>query len=190
MSDSGDITGLLHRLKGGDEAAHSALMERVYAELRRLAGHYMRGERPDHTLQPTALAHEAFVRMVDQSSAKWQDRAHFYAVAARVMRHILTDHARRIQSEKRAGGWQRLDLDAVLAYTDDRSGTLVELDEALARLASWDPRQSQVVELRFFGGLSVEETAEVLGVSSRTVKRDWTMARAWLHRELSHAETP
>jgi RNA polymerase sigma-70 factor (ECF subfamily) len=185
MPDHGDVTAPLHRLKQGDNAAEPELVKHVYGELRKLAAHYMRRERPDHTLQPTALAHEAFVRLVDQTAVNWQSRAHFFAIAGRAMRNILIDHARRVHAEKRAGGWQRVDLDAILVYTEDKSSTLLALDEALERLATWDARQGRIVELRFFGGLSIEETAEVLGVSSRTVKRDWMMARAWLHREIT-----
>ncbi len=156
------------------------LLPLVYAELRRLAAGYLRRERAGHTLQPTALVHEAYLRMVDQTQVRWQNRAHFFGVAAQMMRRILVDHARSQHAEKRGGDVQKLSLDENIDVSGERAAELVALDEALERLAEIDPQKSRVVELRFFGGLSVEETAEVLGVSAPTVKRHWRLAKAWL----------
>jgi RNA polymerase sigma factor (TIGR02999 family) len=178
-----EVTQLLHELRHGDESAASKLMPVVYGELRRLAGHYMGRERSDHTLQPTALVHEAFLRMVDQG-AEWQNRAHFFGVAAQLMRQILVDYARTHRAAKRGGNQQRVPLEDNLVFSEDQSAELLALNEALERLAEFDARQARIVEMRFFAGLSVDETAEVLGVSGKTVQRDWNMARAWLHREL------
>jgi RNA polymerase sigma factor (TIGR02999 family) len=174
----------LGRLTAGDSAAAAEVVPFIYGELRRLATHYMAHERPHHTLQTTALVHEAYLRLVDQRQACWRNRAHFYGAAAQVMRRILVDHARARQAEKRGGDAEHLSLDEALTFSDSQSQELVRLDEALARLAKLDPRQSRVIELRFFAGLSVEETAEVMRISPKTVKRDWSVARAWLHREL------
>jgi RNA polymerase sigma-70 factor (ECF subfamily) len=184
-SSSGDITRLLVRLKSGDQEAQSQLIPLVYSELRRLAAHYMKGERPDHTLQATALVHEAFLRLVGAEDIDWQSRAHFFAVAAQTMRRILVDYARAKTAERRGGHGTKLSLETAIVYSPEQSEEIVALDAALERLEVWDSRQCRVVELRFFGGLSLEETAEVLGISTRTVKRDWSMARAWLHAELS-----
>jgi RNA polymerase sigma-70 factor, ECF subfamily len=183
-SAPGEITRLLGRIKDGDLKARNELIRLVYAELHRLAASFMRGERPDHTLQPTALVHETFLRLVEGAQVDWQGRAHFFAIAAQTMRRILVDHARNVNAGKRAGKREKLSLESALAYTDAQSEELVALDEALERLGKLDDRQYRIVELRFFAGLSIEEVAELLGVSSRTVKRDWTMARAWLHAEL------
>lgn len=185
MSDLGasDVTEMLLELKdGGDISAR--LLPLVYDELRRLAQSYLRSERPDHTLQPTALVHEAYLRLVDQSRVEWQSRAHFYAVAAQMMRRILIDHARSHATEKRGGSGKRLSLDEAAFLPEERAADLVALDEALKQLAATDERKSRVVELRFFGGLSVKETAEVLGVHVATVERDWVVAKAWLYREV------
>jgi RNA polymerase sigma factor (TIGR02999 family) len=168
------------QLTDGDGAAMDELLQLVYAELRRLAASYLRRERSDHTLQPTALVHEAYLRMVDQTQVRWQNRAHFFGVAAQMMRRILVDHARSQHAEKRGGDAQKLSLDENIDVSGERAADLVALDEALSRLAEIDPQKSRVVELRFFGGLSVEETAEVLGVSAPTVKRHWRLAKAWL----------
>jgi RNA polymerase sigma-70 factor, ECF subfamily len=160
----------------------------VYAELRALAGSYFRHQRSDHTLQPTALVHEAFVRLIDQSNAQWNDRAHFFAVAATAMRQILTDHARRHNADKRGGDWQKVSLDAAAAApnsSDQGEIDIVALDEALTRLQSLDARKHRIVELRFFGGLSVDDVAKLLSVSKTTVEGDWRSARAWLSAELS-----
>lgn len=157
----------------------------MYAELHDLAVSYLRRERSDHTLQPTALVHEAYLRLVDQRSSTWQNRAHFFGIAAQAMRRILLDHARRKHAGKREGQAQRVTLEEGMAEAPQRSLDLIALDVALERLKTMDERQYKVVELRFFGGLDVEQTAEVLGISPATVKRDWTFAKAWLHRELN-----
>jgi len=157
----------------------------IYADLRRLAASHLRRERPGHTLQSTALVHEAFLRLVDQRNTHWRNRTHFFGIAASMIRRILVDHARQQRAEKRGGNAVRLELDEGMAALDKKDFDIVALDDALARLAELDERQSQVIELRFFGGLSIEETAEVMKLSPATVKRDWTIARAWLYRELS-----
>ena len=180
-----DVTQLLLDLSAGDQDAPAKLMPLVYHELRRLAHDYLQRERSDHTLQATALVHEAYLRMVDQRDVKWQNRAHFYAVAAQMMRRILVDHARAHHSVKRGGYVQKLSLDEAKFTPHERAADLLALDEALKALAELDERKSKVVELRFFGGLGVEETAEVLGVSDKTVMRDWNFAKLWLYRELS-----
>jgi RNA polymerase sigma-70 factor, ECF subfamily len=179
-----DVTLLLHNLNRGDSAAESKLIPIIYNELRRLAAHYMRQERPDHTLQATALVHEAFLRLTRQKDVNWQGKAHFFGVAAKLMRQILIDHARGRLREKRGSGGQKLALDEGLLLTEARSAELVAVDAALDRLTKLDPRQARIVELRFFGGLSVEETAKIIGVSPKTVKRDWSVARAWLYEDL------
>ncbi len=187
--DTGEISGLLLAWSDGDQGALDRLTPIVYSELRRLAGHYMRRERAGHTLQATALVHEAYARLVDYKRMQWQSRAHFFAVAAQLMRRILVDHARR-NTVKRGAGFRHISLDrAVLVGAggaDDPD--LVALDDAMNTLARLDPRKVQVVEMRYFGGLSVEETAEVLKVSTVTVKRDWRAARTWLYRELAGTE--
>ncbi len=169
----------------GDRSALEALTPLVHEELRRLAHHYMRQERPGHTLQTTALVNEAFLKLVDQKCVKFKSRSQFFALAATLMRHILVDHSRSRQYLKRGGGAQRVSLDKALNVCGDRDGNLVALDEALIQLAALDVRKSKVVELRFFGGLSVEETAEALGVSAVTVMREWSMAKAWLYNSLN-----
>jgi RNA polymerase sigma-70 factor (ECF subfamily) len=171
-------------LKKGDKSAASKLIPIVYNELRRLAAGYMRRERSDHTLQPTALVHEAYLKLIEQRSVDWQSRAHFFGIAAQVMRRILVDHARGHLREKRGGGQQEIPMDEALVFAPEQSLHLVKLDQSLERLSKLDPRQGKIVELRFFGGLTVEQTAELLGVSSKTVKRDWRMAKAWLHGDL------
>ena len=182
------VTRLLLAWSGGDAAASEQLMELVYNELRQLARSYLRRERTDHTLQPTALVHEAYLRLVDDSQIQWQSRAHFFGVAARVMRRILVDHARRQAAAKRGGGLSRdiplEDVDAIAATPDLGGVDLVALDDALRNFGRTYPRQSEVVELRFFGGLSAGEIGAVLQVTERTVLRDWEFARAWLRREL------
>ena len=179
-----EVTQLLVRLTDGDGEVLDELLPLVYAELRRLASSYLRRERQDHTLQPTALVHEAYLRMIDQTQAHWQNRAHFFGVAAQMMRRILIDHARAQQADKRGGEFQKLSLDENIDVSGARADELVALDEALERLAELDAQKSRIVELRFFGGLSVEETAEVLGVSAPTVKRQWRMAKAWLYGQV------
>lgn len=181
-----DVTRLLLDLQQGREGAADALVPVVYAELHDLAVHYMRGERDSHTLQPTALVHEAYMRLVDQRNASWQNRSHFFGIAAQAMRRILVDHARRKRASKREGG-ERVTLDESVAEAPQRSVDLIALDDALLKLAALDPRQARVVELRYFGGLDIEQTAESLGISPATVKRDWTFARAFLQREMDEA---
>ena len=179
------VTQWLIAWSSGDQTALDKLMPLVYDELHRLAHHYMSRERPGHTLQTTALVNEAYLRLIDQKSVSWQNRAHFFAVAAQVMRQILVDYARRRQVLKRGGQAVKVSLDEAAIVSQERGADLVALDDALTSLAAIDPRKSQIVELRFFGGLSVEETAEVLKVSPRTVMRQWSLAQAWLYRELS-----
>jgi RNA polymerase sigma factor (TIGR02999 family) len=178
---------MLQEWSEGNREVPARLMPLVYAELRRLASGYLRRERPDHTLQPTALVHEAYLRLADQSHVRFDDRAHFFNVAAKVMRRILVDHARRHRAEKRGFG-RRLPFDEAVGSPAAPDLDLVALDEALQNLAAQDRRKAQVVELRFFGGLSVEETAEVLNVSAPTVKNEWRLAKAWLRREMSGSE--
>lgn len=185
MSSQTGITQLLADAGKGDQTALDALLPLVYQELRRLADHYLRQERPDHTLQATALVHEAYLRLVGQNTISWQNRAHFFSVAARVMRHILVDHARGHNAEKRGAGEPRLSLDEAVSFFAERDVSLVALDEALNEMAALDAQQARVVELRFFGGLTTEEIAEVLKVSTDAVRYDWRMAKAWLHRALS-----
>jgi len=180
------VTELLLRWRAGDQACLHQLVPLVEGELRRIAHRYMRMERPGHTLQTTALVNEAYLRLVDQAQVDWQNRAQFLGVAARLMRHILVDHARELRRGKRGGGAHMLPLDEGLVFSPAKSAALVALDDALNELAGFDPRKAQIVELRYFGGLSVEETAQALGVHPNTVIRDWSLARAWLKRELSH----
>ena len=179
------ITERLIAWGSGETSALDDVMRAVYQELRRMADHYLRLERPDHTLQPTALVHEAYLRLIDQRKVSWQNRAHFFGVAAQMMRRILVDHARTKQRGKRGGAARKLSLDEVMNLSQGRAADLVALDDALKALAEIDPRKSQVVELRFFGCLNVEETAEVLDVSPQTVLRDWKMAKAWLYQEMT-----
>ena len=179
-----EVTLLLLAWSDGDQAALDKLVPLVYEELHRLAHRYISRERPGHTLQTTALAHEAYLRLVDAKSVRWQNRAHFFAVAAQLMRRILVDLARAKQNLKRGGGALRVSLDEALAVSPERGADLLALDEALDRLAALTPRQAQVVELRYFGGLTEEEVSEVLKISTRTVRSDWSLARARLYREL------
>jgi RNA polymerase sigma-70 factor, ECF subfamily len=181
------ITERLMAWGSGDVAAQDDVMRAVYQELRRMAEGYLRRENPGNTLQPTALVHEAYLRLIDQTQVSWQNRAHFFGVAAQMMRRILVDHARAKQREKRGGQGKKLSLDEAITVSGERAASLVQLDEALVGLSNFDRRKSRVVELRFFGGLSVEETAEVLGVSPQTVMRDWKLAKAWLYDELNRA---
>ncbi len=184
-SDSQQITQLLLAWGNGDERALEALMPLVYGELRRVAARQMRRQSPGHTLQTTALVNEAYLRLIDSSQVRWQNRAHFFAVSAQLMRRILVDFARERQNLKRGGGAERVSLDDALALAPERGADLLALDEALDRLAALNARQARVVELRYFGGLSEEETAEALRTSLRTVQRDWKLARLWLYRELN-----
>jgi len=185
LSSTHEITKLLIAWGEGDEAALEKLTPLVYQELRRLAKRYMRRENTDHTLQATALVNEAYLRLIEQKNVRWQNRAHFFAISAQLMRRILVDMARARRYSKRGGDARRVPLDEALVVSKERGEDLVALDDALQSLAVIDPRKSRVVELRFFGGLSVEETAELLKVSPDTVMRDWKMAKVWLHRELS-----
>lgn len=177
-----DVTALLKEWSGGDRRALERLMPLVYDELRKLAASYLREERPDHTLQPTALVHEAYIRLTNQRDVVWQNRAHFFGIAAQMMRRILVDHARKRQAAKRDAAAWRVSTDVEDAA--DRAPELLALDRALSSLEEMDPQQARVVELRFFGGLTVEETAVVAGVSPATVKREWRTAKAWLRREI------
>jgi RNA polymerase sigma factor (TIGR02999 family) len=179
-----DVTQLLIQLTGGERAVLDELLALIYGELRSLAANYLRRERSDHTLQPTALVHEAYLRLVDQTQVNWQNRAHFFGVAAQMMRRILVDHARAHSAEKRGHDYQKLALDENIDQAFERGAELIALDDALQTLAEVDPQKARVVELRYFGGLSVEETAEVLGVSAVTVKRHWRMAKAWLYGQM------
>jgi RNA polymerase sigma-70 factor (ECF subfamily) len=179
------VTELLLRWSSGDKSALDELTTVVYSELRRLAKRYMGRERQDHTLQTSALINEAYLRLVDQQSVEWKDRTHFFAVSAQIMRHILVDHARKYQSRKRGAGAQKIPLENTILANKQRAVELVTLDEALNDLAAMDWRQSQIVELRFFGGLTVEETAEVLQISPITVMREWRLAKAWLHNTMT-----
>ncbi|HYV07914.1 MAG TPA: sigma-70 family RNA polymerase sigma factor [Blastocatellia bacterium] len=178
------ITERLIAWSSGDEGAMNDVIRAVYQELHRMAGRYLRLERPDHSLQPTALVHEAYLRLVDQTQVSWQSRGHFFGVAAQMMRRILVDHARTRQRDKRGGSAVRVSLDEAFFLTPEKSADLVALDESLERLAEIDNRKSRVVELRYFGGLSVDETAEALEVSPQTVLRDWKLAKAWLYQEI------
>jgi RNA polymerase sigma factor (TIGR02999 family) len=185
-----EVTRILHDWSGGDRAAPERLMPFVYDELRRLARAFLSRERGGHTLQPTALVHEAYVRLVDQTRVDWQNRAHFYGIASRMMRRVLIDHARAHITDKRGGAAIHLSLDDVQVPVEQRAASFVALDEALSKLAQLDERKSSVVEMRFFGGMTDEEIAEVLGVTTRTVLRDWKKARLWLYRELSESREP
>jgi RNA polymerase sigma-70 factor (ECF subfamily) len=179
-----EVSQLLQEWSNGDQAALDKVMPVVYQELRRLAHHYMQKERVDHTLQTTALVNEAYMRLVDYKRMRWQSRAHFFAVAAQVMRRILVENARSRNFAKRGGGTQKVSLDETAVVSTGRSAEVIAVDEALTELESWDPRKGKIVELRFFGGLSIEETAEVLKVSPTTVQREWRSAKAWLYRAI------
>jgi RNA polymerase sigma factor (TIGR02999 family) len=185
VASSNDVTGLLARWSSGDPEALQQLIPLVYAECRRIAAQQLRRERHEHTLDPTALVHELYLRLVDQQRATWENRAHFFGVAAQLMRRILVDHARARQAEKRGGSAILVSLDAAADTPDDsRIADVLAIDEALDRLAARDAEQVRIIELRFFAGLTVEETAHVVGRSPRTIKREWRLAKAWLYREL------
>lgn len=184
------VTQLLEAHAEGDPEAFDALLPRVYAELRRIAHYRLRGERPDHTLDTTALVHEAYLELVQLDRINWQNRAHFFAIASRAMRNILVDYAVRRKAQKRGGDRQRVPLDTDDLATEAPVEDLLALDQALQQLEALDERQLRVVECRFFGGLSIDETAEALGISPATVSRDWRMARAWLNRALSDRGEP
>jgi RNA polymerase sigma-70 factor, ECF subfamily len=185
MADSREITALLADWRNGNQAALDKLVPLVYEELRRLASGYMRRERSEHTLQTTALVHEAYVHMVEQRNVPWQTRAHFFAVAAQVMRHILVDYARGARRAKRGSGLPRVPLEDVELFSEEHAEELIAVNSALDKLKAMDPRMSQVFEMRYFGGMSVEEAAEALQISAATVARDWRMAKAWLRREMA-----
>lgn len=187
MSAQEDVTRLLADLTAGDAAAVDRLLPLVYDELHSLAQRQLRAERPDHTLQATALVHEAYIRLVDQTSVQWRSRAHFMAIAATAMRRILVDHARARGRQKRGGssGRERVELDDALVVAFERDAGLIDLDDALERLGARSPERARIVEMRFFGGLSIEEIAGVLGISVSTVNREWRYSRAWLYRELA-----
>ena len=184
-----EATGILSQLTEGDASAAASLMPLVYGELRALAQSYFQLERPDHTLEPTGLVHEAFVRLIDQTRVKWRSRAHFFAVAATAMRRILADHARRHRAAKRGAGQKRVPLTTLPTPSGGSLVVLVDLDDVLERLASLDARQYKIVELRFFGGLTVAQVAEVLSVSKTTVESEWRMVRAWLSAELRKVDS-
>ncbi|MCI0488009.1 MAG: sigma-70 family RNA polymerase sigma factor [Blastocatellia bacterium] len=186
MTSTATITQLLIKWRNGDKAALDELMPQVYDELRRLANHYLRQERPDHTLQATALVHEAYLRLVGENEIDWQNRAHFFGIAAVRMRQILVEHARSRQAAKRGGGDYRLSLGEADLLAEKRDVNLLALDDALERLEALDPQKSRIIELRYFGGLTIEETSEALRISPSTVKRDWSMARAWLRSEIGN----
>jgi RNA polymerase sigma factor (TIGR02999 family) len=179
-----EVTDLLNDWSNGDQEALNRLMPLVYDELRRLASRYLRHERVGHTLQTTALVHEAYLKLVDQKKANWDNRVQFFAAAAKVMRHVLVDYARSRKAAKRGGDYYRLSLDEATISSGEKDADLLVLNEALNRLAAIDPQQSRVVELRVFGGLTVEDTAAALGISPRTVKREWSMAKAWLTQQI------
>jgi RNA polymerase sigma factor (TIGR02999 family) len=181
-----EITQMLLELTDGNEEVVNQILPHIYDELRRLASSYLRRERSNHTLQPTALVHEAYMKLIDQTRVKWQNRAHFFGIAAQVMRRILMDHARKHTAEKRGGDAEVLPIEEeILIVSHDKSAELIALDDALHPLAEIDERKAKIVELRYFGGLSIEETAEVIGVSVPTVNREWRMAKAWLYSELA-----
>jgi len=180
-----EVTRLLIAWSNGDQAALEQLTPLVYSELHRLAHRYLGRERKGHTLQTTALVHEAYLRLIDQKEVRWQNRAHFFAIAAQMMRRILVDYARSRNVAKRGGDARQVSLDEAMDVSDERAADVIALDEALKSLSDLDQRKGRIIELRFFGGLSIEETAEVLGVSPGTVMRDWTFAKAWLQREIN-----
>jgi RNA polymerase sigma factor (TIGR02999 family) len=182
---SAEITQMLNAISSGDGEAPERLLPLVYDELRRLARGYMRNERADHTLQATALVHEAYIQLVDWKNVSWQNRAHFFAAAARMMRKILVDHAREKNALKRGGGVTTIAIDDAVSFPNTTGVDLLVLDDALNELEALDPQQARIVELRFFGGLTIEETALAVGVSDSTVKREWQIAKAWLHRRMS-----
>jgi RNA polymerase sigma factor (TIGR02999 family) len=184
------VTQLLSEVGRGDEGAAAVLFERVYAELRGLARSYLRKERPDHTLQATALVHEAYLRLVGNEKAEWENRIHFFNVAAQVMRNILVDHARKHRAEKRGGHERKLSLDEAVSFFSERDINLVALDEALVTLETLDPQQARIVELRFFGGLKIEEIAHLLNISETSVSREWHKAKMWLRSQLIKDKQP
>lgn len=189
-SGPGEITQLLSKMRDGNHDAEERLIRLVYDELRRIAARYMRNERPDHSLQPTALVNEAYLRLRKMRAIDWQSRSHFLAISAHTMREILVDHARAKRAEKRGVGWNQVTFTGQIGAAAEPPLNIVELDQALDRLESLDQRQAKVVEMRFFGGLSEDEIGAELGISERTVKRDWRIAKAWLYNELSQSARP
>jgi len=187
LPESKNITLLLQQLRRGNQEVVSQLVPLLYDELRRLASYYLRRERPNHTLQPTALVNEAYLRLVDQTDVEWKNRSHFFGIAAQQMRRILVDYSRSHQAAKRGGAAAKISLDEAMIVSKENPGEVLIVDETLSRLAAFDPQQAKIVELRVFGGLTVEEVAEALGISPATVKRDWTVARAWLTREMNQS---
>jgi RNA polymerase sigma-70 factor, ECF subfamily len=185
ITTPGEVSGLLERILGGDRSAEGRLFDLLYGDLRRMAAYQLRRERSDHTLQPTALVHEVYVKIFSQTPPEARSRAHFIALAAQVMRRYLVDHARTKQADKRGRHPHMVPIENALIYDERRSDEFLAVHDALERLREWAPRQSQIVEMRYFGGVSEEEIAEYRKISARTVKRDWSMARAWLHAELS-----
>jgi len=185
QSTTHQVTQLLIEWSNGDKKALNKLMPLIHEELRRLAHHYMSHERPGHTLQTTALVNEAYLRLVNRKGVHWQNRAHFFAIAATLMRSILVDHARGLAYAKRGGGARKIELDEALIVSREQAAEVVALDDVLKELAHFDPQQGRIVELRFFGGLTIDETAEVLALSPATIKREWSTAKAWLYRELN-----
>jgi RNA polymerase sigma-70 factor (ECF subfamily) len=183
-TSSSEVTQLLRTWAEGDQEALNKLIPLVYKELHRLAAGYMRKESPNHTLQTSALVNEAYLRLVDQKKVRWQNRAHFFGVAAQLMRRILVDHARSRASLKRGAGTQKLSLDETAIITNDRAAEFLQLDEALTNLSEFDPRKSRIVEMKIFGGLNTEEIAEIEKVSADTIEREWRKAKAWLQREM------
>lgn len=181
-----NITQMLIEMTDGNQDVVNQILPHIYDELRRLAGSYLRRERSDHTLQPTALVHEAYMKLIDQKQVKWQNRAHFFGIAAQVMRRILMDHARKHLANKRGGNAEILPLEEeIFVVSNDKSNELIALDDALDELGRLDPQKARIVELRYFGGLSIEETAEVVGVSVPTINRQWRLAKAWLYSQLA-----
>ena len=189
-SKPSEVTRLLQQLDTGDRSGVDQLFAVVYQQLRNLAGQFFRREPEENTLQPTALVHEAYMKLVDQTRVDWQGRTHFFAVAAQAMRRILVDHARRRGAAKRGGNQHRIALDDNLVIESNRDEDLLALENAATKLTKLDPCQAQMIELRFFGGLSIAEVAKVMGISTRSVEREWTMVRAWLRRELSRSDMP
>lgn len=186
MNDSHDVTQLLLKWSSGNQDAFGELLPLVYKELQKIAHRYLSRENNSNTLQTTALVHEAYLKLIDQNRVQWQNRAHFFGIAAQAMRRILVDNARQRLADKRGAGVEKVALEEGLVdVSDERAGSLIDLDEALQKLAEIDPQKSQLVELRYFGGLSIEETAEVIGVSIATVNRQWRTAKAWLYKEIS-----
>ena len=187
MNDSHDVTQLLLKWSSGNQDALSELLPLVYRELQKIAHRYLSRERSSNTLQTTALVHEAYLKLIDQTCVQWQNRAHFFGIAAQAMRRILVDNARQRLADKRGAGAEKVSIDeGLIDISDERAGNLIDLDDALQNLAKIDEQKSQLVELRYFGGLSIEETAEVLGVSVATVNRQWRLAKAWLYNEIKH----